>query len=243
VNTAREGSGARAGAGRSLAASPLVCIFCRAPVPGRTKTRLAAAIGDERAAALSSAMLLDIATTLTADGLDVRAAAADPIDVGTLRALLPGIDVHSQPEGDLGTRMSAVLEQLMSASGRTAAIVGADAVLIRPELVRRAGEAIVGGADAAICPASDGGYSLIAAARPVPALFRAISWGSAHVLDQTLSRASDAGLRVALLEVLDDIDVVEDLARVTENSALSRSSVAVRTRHLCSALSVGARGS
>lgn len=216
---------------------PVVCIFCRAPVPGDTKTRLGATIGADAAAAVSAAMLLDIAGSLRAGGLDVRAAAADPRDVGAIAALLPEVDVFPQPDGDLGQRMSAVLGHLTD-SGGAAAIVGSDAVLARPELVRSAGDALGRGADAAVCPAPDGGYSLIAARGPVPALFRGVAWGSGGVLADTLSRAADAGIRIELLDTLDDVDVLEDLAHLSRGA--DRGPVAVRTRHLVSSLSIQA---
>ena len=47
-------------------------IICKAPKPGRTKTRLVPRLGPERAAALARAFLIDLATTI-----DGAAAVAD----------------------------------------------------------------------------------------------------------------------------------------------------------------------
>jgi rSAM/selenodomain-associated transferase 2 len=69
----------------------------------------------------------------------------------------------------------------------------------------------------AIGPASDGGYYLIAinaaaAHRAIPALFDdGIPWGTSDVLSDTLDRATAAGLSVAELDPLDDVDRPEDL--------------------------------
>ena len=136
--------------------------------------------------------------------------------------------------------MSTILGRLTRESGGPAAIVGSDAVTVTPELVRRAGRALADGADAAICPAGDGGYSLVAARGPVPALFSDVGWSSSRVVEQTLERAAGAGLRVAQVGVLDDIDVASDVSRLA--TALGRvgpTSTAVRTRHLISALGLG----
>src|SRR5882672_11461407 len=50
--------------------SAAIGIMCKAPQPGRTKTRLAAMIGAQAAATLSACFLRDIAATI--DGLPER---------------------------------------------------------------------------------------------------------------------------------------------------------------------------
>jgi rSAM/selenodomain-associated transferase 2 len=68
-----------------------------------------------------------------------------------------------------------------------------------------------------IGPAEDGGYWLLgvtaeAADRALSVLFEGIEWGGPDVFRQTMERASDAGLRVALAETLADVDRPEDIA-------------------------------
>jgi len=71
-------------------------------------------------------------------------------------------------------------------------------------------------ADAVVGPATDGGYWLIginatSASRALPSLFDGIDWGSATVLQQTLARAAERGLRLTQLQELADVDRPPDL--------------------------------
>jgi glycosyltransferase A (GT-A) superfamily protein (DUF2064 family) len=64
--------------------------------------------------------------------------------------------------------------------------------------------------DLVLGPATDGGYWLIALQQPQPSLFHDIPWSSEHVLQETLQRATAAGLRVHQLRTLSDVDTAED---------------------------------
>ena len=60
--------------------------------------------------------------------------------------------------------------------------------------------------DAAIGPATDGGYWLIGLNAPCPALFEGIEWSTGGVLQSTLTKAENEGLSVQLLRELTDVD-------------------------------------
>jgi len=62
-------------------------------------------------------------------------------------------------------------------------------------------------------PASDGGYYLIGLNRPIPEVFIGVPWSTGGVCRLTQQIATNAGLSVTLLDVLDDIDVPGDLER------------------------------
>ena len=74
-------------------------------------------------------------------------------------------------------------------------------------------EAALASADVVLGPAEDGGYVLIGCSRAVPEIFRGIEWGTNRVLEQTLKSASQAQLRVTLLNTLWDVDRPEDWRR------------------------------
>jgi rSAM/selenodomain-associated transferase 2 len=65
--------------------------------------------------------------------------------------------------------------------------------------------------DVVLGPARDGGYYLIGLRRDLPDLFRDVPWGTAEVLETTLSIARAHDLHVKLLEALEDVDRPEDL--------------------------------
>ena len=59
------------------------------------------------------------------------------------------------------------------------------------------------------------------AARPVPEIFREISWGASSVLSETLGAAARAGIEVELLPQWYDVDTPEDLGRLRREIALA----------------------
>ena len=65
-----------------------------------------------------------------------------------------------------------------------------------------------------VVPAEDGGYVLIGLRRAAPTLFQAVPWGGERVLTVTRERAAAAGMRLAELPALPDLDRPEDLARL-----------------------------
>jgi glycosyltransferase A (GT-A) superfamily protein (DUF2064 family) len=90
------------------------------------------------------------------------------------------------------------------------AIVGTDAPWVSREIVVEALESL-DGHDVAIGPARDGGYYLLALARPQPELFRGIAWSTASVFHSTVERAGGLGLSVRVLAPLTDIDTIDDV--------------------------------
>jgi glycosyltransferase A (GT-A) superfamily protein (DUF2064 family) len=90
------------------------------------------------------------------------------------------------------------------------AIVGSDAPGVTRETALRTLEAL-GAADVVLGPADDGGYYLVALRAPHPELVRGIDWSTPAVLQQTLERATAAGLIVRQLERLRDVDTLADL--------------------------------
>ena len=83
-------------------------------------------------------------------------------------------------------------------------------------------------------PATDGGYTLVGVSRHAghgawQRLFDGIEWGGPDVLAQSLAVANAAGLSVALLEELSDVDRPEDLPvwQAAQRAAARRVSVIV----------------
>ncbi len=191
-------------------------LMAKPPRPGVSKTRLARVIGPEAAARLARAFLLDSAALLAA--LAPRYAAPltlfhSPADAGDeMAALLPGWPLAPQPEGDLGARMEAAFDHLFATGAPCALLIGTDAPTIPPALLELLPAAVLGGADAALIPALDGGYCAIALARPLPELLRDMPWSQPGLLDATRSRAEAAGLRLDVLPAWHDVDEAEDLA-------------------------------
>lgn len=189
-------------------------VFAKAPEPGQAKTRLAPALGHEGAARLHRALIRrSIATALTANIGPVVLACAPDVAHPFFDACAREFDValEGQGDGDLGERMSRAFER-----HAPAVLVGTDCAALTPSHLREAGRALALGLDAALAPAEDGGYVLIALARAVPEVFAGIVWGGHDVLAATRTRMGQAELVCTELPLLWDVDRPEDLVRLRE---------------------------
>jgi len=91
-------------------------------------------------------------------------------------------------------------------------VVGSDAPLLGPEHHAAARRALADGHDAFLVPALDGGYTLIALARPTPSAFAIdpAAWGGPDVHELTLNALQGAGLDAAVLAPVRDLDTPAD---------------------------------
>jgi hypothetical protein len=190
-----------------------VAVLARAPVAGQAKTRLIPALGAAGAADLQRWLLQrTVAMALAADVGPVSLwCAGDPQhpDFAHCRAF-GSVAVRHQPEGDLGARMLAALSESTAAA---TLVIGTDCPALTATHLREAARALADH-DAVVLPAEDGGYVLIGTARPQPALFAGIDWGTERVMAQTRERLRGAGLRWCEPAMLWDVDRPEDLPRL-----------------------------
>ena len=101
-------------------------------------------------------------------------------------------------------------------------LIGTDSPTLPAAIVRR-GFARLARADCVLGPATDGGYYLIGAREPLPrSLFAGMRWSSAAVAAETIHRARETGLRLALLPTWYDVDDGAGLARLAADRALTR---------------------
>jgi rSAM/selenodomain-associated transferase 1 len=181
------------------------------PEPGRAKTRLSPPLTPAEAAEMARCFLLD--TLLEAAAADAdRYLAFTPREAAPLFATLagPGVGLIPADGPHLGVGLCAGQAAALARGYERVALVGSDL----PHLpAHRYAEAFAAldHADVAIGPSGDGGYYLLAARAPTPALFENINWSTSVVLAQTLHRARTAGLRTAILPACDDADTADDL--------------------------------
>ncbi|MEP7327699.1 MAG: TIGR04282 family arsenosugar biosynthesis glycosyltransferase [Betaproteobacteria bacterium] len=196
--------------------APILQIFAREPIPGAVKTRLAATIGVERAAAIYRELT---AVTL----LNARCAHAAGVIAAIELWCAPSTasawfhdcaaaahaSLHLQCDGDLGVRMGAAL-----ASGLTRAdgvlLIGTDCPVLDASALGEAGE-LLSHYDAILGPAEDGGYVLVGAR--VPIAFDGVRMSTASTATDTLTALERAGIRCGLLPLSWDVDVAADLDR------------------------------
>jgi len=183
----------------------MICIFAKPPVAGQVKTRLAAAIGLEAAARLARAFLEDtIESVQTLPWAQAALATTEDVEAG--------VPVLLQGEGDLGARIERVLAAALERAPAAIAI-GADTPALPTRFLESARTALRD-ADAAIGPAEDGGFYLLALRRCPAGLLGDLPWSSVNTLQATLNRFRVSGLRTWLLDPWFDVDRIEDMERL-----------------------------
>jgi rSAM/selenodomain-associated transferase 1 len=186
-------------------------VFAKAPIAGAVKTRLIPTLGAEGAARLHEALALHaLATAVPARpaALQLWCApdASHPFFADCAARF--GCALRAQDGLDLGGRMAEAF-----ADSAPLVLVGTDCPVLTASHLARAWQALATN-DAAIAPAEDGGYVLIALARPAPWLFLDMAWGDANVMMRTRKRLAAAGMRCAELETLWDVDRPDDYRRL-----------------------------
>ena len=123
-----------------------------------------------------------------------------------------GCETRTQQGGDLGERMARAFE-----GNAPLVLIGSDCPPLLAAHISDAWSALEFH-DAVIAPAEDGGYALIALARPCPSLFGGIAWGEASVMERTRERLAHAKLSWLELAPLWDVDRPEDYRRLRESA-------------------------
>jgi rSAM/selenodomain-associated transferase 1 len=194
--------------------------MAKVPAAGRVKTRLCPPLTPEQAARLARCFLQDRLEQLGGVAGATPIVAFTPPELeAELRSLLPGaVRLVAQAGVDLGARLDRVLTDLLAESGAGAIAIDADSPTLPTDYLRQACARLSDAtADVVLGPCEDGGYYLIGLRRPAPALFHEMPWSTAAVLDETVARTRQLGLRLALLPPWFDVDRGEDLGRLRES--------------------------
>ena len=195
-----------------IARRPAIGIMCKAPIPGVTKTRLAAAVGQNLAGSLAGAFTRDVAAAIEAvparyrvQGIGVYAPSGTE---AALRSLLPeSFGLLLQTGATLGDALYGATAHLLGQGAECVLLVNGDSPTLPTrylteaiDALRRPGDRVVLG------PASDGGYYLIGLKHPHRFLFENIPWSTGAVLQRTLDNAQRHGLEAISLGEWYDVD-------------------------------------
>lgn len=182
-------------------------VFAREPRIGTVKRRLAKGLGNVAAGFWYRRQLWSLLRRLKSrSGRRRHLFITPPTALGA--PIWPrGWQTRAQSEGDLGARMHHALS--VPGTG-PAVLVGSDIPDIQARHIDDAFRALAR-ADVVLGPAADGGYWLIGMRRRrAPPRFGRIRWSTAHALEDTIA-GFPPGTKVALLEVLRDVDEARDL--------------------------------
>ena len=185
-------------------------LFCRAPVLGRVKTRLAKDVGDEQALDYYQQMLrhnFSVASQLK--NIQKIIVTDDAQHDFFQHYSDQGFAIQQQSGGELGERLIRAFNENLQYADHVV-LIGVDSFDFTAELLQQAFEGLIDN-DLVLSPVEDGGYILIGLKQAVDTLFDNISWGTPLVLQQTLQQAQNKNLSVFLTGFLRDIDTVDDL--------------------------------
>lgn len=197
--------------------SAAILIMTRASRPGEVKTRLEPLLGPQRCARLQDELIRHTATWVARYSQKTWLAFT-PADAREDIAQLvpPTVNLFSQQGRDLGERLAHATDLAFRAHRGAVVVIGTDAPELGPLHTRFAELELVRGHDACLIPALDGGYALIALARPIPRAFELprSAWGGPTVLELTMAAIHKSARSFALLDPVRDLDRPEDASYI-----------------------------
>lgn len=207
-----------------------VLLVAKAPVAGLVKTRLGALIGDDRAADLAAAALLDtIDACREADAaghLSLAGDLADAVRGAELTAALDGWTVTPQRGEGFAERL---VNAHLDAGPGLVVQIGMDTPQVTAADLH-AVAAAMSGHDAALAPATDGGWWALARRdADVVRHVAEVEMSTASTCADTRAALERAGARVALAAALTDVDTTDDADLVAGLAPGTRFAEAWRT--------------
>lgn len=201
-------------------AAAQLLVIAKAPVPGRSKTRLSPPLSPERAARVAEAALADTLHTVAR----VRASRRVLVLDGATGPWLPkGFEVIPQRGGGLDERLTSAFED----AGGPSLLIGMDTPQVAAGLLEDALDRLVcPGVDAVLGPALDGGWWAIGLRRPDPDVFLGVPMSTRFTAAMQRRRLSRLRLRTTDLPALRDVDLIQDalaVASIVPGSRFARS--------------------
>jgi glycosyltransferase A (GT-A) superfamily protein (DUF2064 family) len=195
-----------------------VLVVAKAPVPGLAKTRLAAALGDELAADIAAAALLDTLDAVAQTPASERVVAmTGDLDRarrgGEIRERLESFTVIGQRGDDFADRLANAHADA-AVSGQPVLQIGMDTPQVSEELLTDCARALLT-TPALLGLAHDGGWWVLGVADAVTAeCLRDVPMSQEDTGAVTLGALRDTGISVKLVEELRDVDTVDDIPLV-----------------------------
>jgi uncharacterized protein len=191
-----------------------VAVIAKAPVAGRSKTRLTPPCTPEQAAALASAALAD---TLAAVAATPATRLVVVLDGAPATWLPDGFEVIAQRGAGLAERLAAAFADV----AEPALVIGMDTPQLTPRMLAHALTRL-DGADAVLGPAQDGGYWAIGLRTADAAVFAGVPMSHPRTCAVQRARLHALGLRTRELPALRDVDDIADAHAVAASAPHTR---------------------
>lgn len=192
-------------------------VVAKAPVPGLAKTRLAASIGDEAAADIAAAALLDTLDAVAAAPVTGRVVAfTGDLDAAAradeIRTRLASFTVVPQRGDDFAQRLASAHADAFT--GEPVLQIGMDTPQVTAELLTGCVRRLLDG-DAVLGMAGDGGWWALGVSSPAAAACLVdVPMSQSDTGALTLAAIRSTGTAVTLLPELDDVDTIDDIDAV-----------------------------
>ena len=189
-----------------------IIFFTRAPIAGRTKTRMQPYLSPDECAALHKSMIEDIYKECVKIQADIFVYYTPLEGLGRLYKLIGKESTYRLQKGaDLGEKMYDAIAEVLDFGYESCILIGSDIAELRKEHLNTAFDKLEY-ADVVFGKTVDGGYYLVGMKRAVKEVFEVEKYGNSDVFANTLKRLSNLGLKVAYTKTLYDIDTKDDLA-------------------------------
>jgi len=200
---------------RSSGSDRVLVIMAKAPRQGAVKTRLARSLSPESVTAFYRC-LLDDTLALARSLNNVEVAIMCPASDATELLQLAGNEtrVVAQMGEGLAAGLDSVFAYFSEGHQRRIIAFNSDSPHLPRSVLEGAFETLAAH-DVVVGPTHDGGYYLVGAKASHPALFANDGMGTSSALERLLSRMRTLGLSVGLAQPFYDIDVADDLTRLS----------------------------
>ncbi|OMC37642.1 glycosyltransferase involved in cell wall biogenesis [Mycobacterium sp. GA-1841] len=196
-----------------------VLVVAKAPVAGLAKTRLAAAVGADAAAAIAAAALLDTLDAVVAAPVQARVVAlTGDLDRAhssrEIRARLAGFTVVVQRGDAFAERLANAHTDAAAATGLPVLQIGMDTPEVTARLIEECAD-VLATSDAVLGMAADGGWWLLGVRDPVTAQCL-VKVPMSQPDTGALTHAALCGTGVSVHQVcaMPDVDTVADVDAV-----------------------------
>jgi hypothetical protein len=199
----------------------VLVIMAKAPKSGAVKTRLATSLSPEAVTAFYRCLLNDtLALACSLDDVEVAIMCPDS-DVNELAKLAGNeASVVAQKGEGLAAGLTSVFAHFADDNQRRIIAFNSDSPHLPRSVLEDAFETLAGH-DVVMGPTHDGGYYLVGAKASHPTLFVGDGMGTSSALERLLSRARALELSIGFAEPFYDIDLAEDLTRLSGELRLS----------------------
>jgi rSAM/selenodomain-associated transferase 1 len=200
-------------------------VIAKAPVAGQAKTRLAKTVGDQAAADIAAATLLDTLDAVEATPVLARVVALTG-DMGRasssaeIRSRLDSLQMVEQRGADFSARLAnAIVDAASTAGPRPVLLIASDTPQVTASLLTECAQALLE-TDVVFGLAHDGGWWVLGVTDPAMAdCLNAIPTSRSDTGPATLEALRGRGFSVKLVAELSDVDTVDDVEIVRTDCA------------------------